>query len=155
REEAFVGAIGGKAKVDIGVVRHDVARRDFTTLVGAPLVYAQVGVLGPLVRENTALDPAWAAVRGGMNSTESARFVRYRWEPSPQSSRRWVRYSKGGDFARFYSDLSLVFDWTDEGSEFRNIVKHKYGSESRFVKSPEFYFRRGLTWTEKSSLGFS
>ena len=88
-------------------------------------------------------------------STESPRFVRYWWEPSPNTSRRWVPYSKGGSYARFYSDLELVFDWTDHGSEFRQIVKRKYGSESRFVKSPEFYFRRGITWTEKSSLGFS
>jgi len=155
RQEEFAKAVTNPGLGYEAGIRFDVARRDFTTLEGAPLVYAQVGVLGPLVRENTRLDPMWASVRGGMNSTESDRFVRYRWEPSPTSKRRWVRYSKGGDFARFYSDLDLVFDWTEDGREFRAIVKTKYGSESRFVKSPEFYFRRGLTWTEKSSLGFS
>ena len=154
RELAFARALERKSMEGV-TVRYDVPRRDFSTLNGSPLTYAQVRVLAPLVRDRSRLDPAWADVRGGMNSTESERFVRFRWEPSATSERRWVRFSKGGNFARFYSDLNLVFDWTADGAEFRSIVKKKYGSESRFVKSPEFYFRRGLTWTEKSSLGFS
>lgn len=154
RETGFAQALGIPLD-DAPVIRYDVARRDFGTIPRSPLSYAQVAILSQLVRENPRLDPGWACARGGMNSTESPRFVRYWWEPSPNTSRRWVPYSKGGSYARFYSDLELVFDWTDHGSEFRQIVKRKYGSESRFVKSPEFYFRRGITWTEKSSLGFS
>ena len=154
RESAFVRALE-RREVEGVTVRYDVARRDFSALEDNPLTYAQVRVLAPLVRDNSRLDPEWADVRGGMNSTESERFVRYKWEPTTTSARQWVLYSKGGNFARFYSDLNLVFDWTADGAEFRSIVKRRYGSESRFVKSPEFYFRRGLTWTEKSSLGFS
>jgi len=66
-----------------------------------------------------------------------------------------VKYCKGGDYCRFYSDLDLVLDWTQDGAELKALVKERYGSESRFIKSPEFYFKPGLTWTEKSSLGFS
>lgn len=154
RESAFVRALE-RSVVDGRGVRYDVARRDFGVLEGSPLAYAQVRVLAPVFRDSPRLDPAWADVRGGMNPTESDRFVRHWWEPSKASEKRWVRYSKGGDFARFYSDLDLVFDWTRDGSEFRAIVRRKYGAESRFVKSPEFYFRRGLAWTEKSSLGLS
>lgn len=154
RERAFVRALT-RGEVDGITVRYNVPHRDFAALEGHPLTYAQIAILAPLVRASPPLDPTWAAVRGGLNSTESARFVRYRWEPGSTSIRRWVRYSKGGNYARFYSDLNLVFDWTADGADFRSIVKRRYGSESRFVKSREFYFRRGLTWTEKSSLGFS
>lgn len=135
-------------------VRFDVRRADFAVLDTAPLVYRQVRVLAPLFRENSKLGEGWANVRGGMNSTASDRFVRYFWEVIG-SQRRWVRYSKGGSYARFYSDLPLVLDWTNDGAELRALVRERYGSESRFIKSPEFYFKRGLTWTEKSSLGLS
>lgn len=155
RHEAFVAALAMDGTVGGRRIRHDVPLRDFASLPRSPLVYSQVRILAPIVRDNLRLDPVFAAVRGGMNSTESERFVRHHWETGTHSTRRWVRYSKGGDFARFYADLDLVFDWTDDGADFRAIVKRKYGSESRFVKSPEFYFRRGLTWTEKSSLGLS
>lgn len=154
REVVFVRALGCGLS-EGPTIRFDVARRDFATLDGSPLTYAQVRILAPLIRDSLRLDPEWADVRGGMNSTESDRFVRFRWEPSVTSEKSWVLYSKGGNYARFYSDLDLVFDWTADGTEFRALVKRRYGSESRFVKSPEFYFRRGLTWTEKSSLGFS
>lgn len=151
RHPMFVKALGD----DSGQVRFDVARRDFSTLSASPLVYAQVAVFARVFREHGTLGGVWANVRGGMNSTSSERFVRYRWEPSANSRRHWVPYSKGGEFARFYSDLDLVFDWTENGAEFRRIVRERYGSESRFVKSPEFYFKRGITWTEKSYTGFS
>lgn len=154
REAAFARAVGRNSVKGVAV-RYDVERRDFATLEGSPLTYAQVRVLAQLVRDSPRLDPVWADVRGGMNSTESERFVRHWWEPSATSTKRWVRYSKGGNYARFYADLDLVFDWTMDGAELRSIVKRKYGSESRFVKSPEFYFKRGLTWTEKSRIGFS
>jgi hypothetical protein len=155
RHDAFIKALGREGTVGGRRVRHDVALQDFSALPLSPLVYSQIRILGPIVRENLRLDPHLAIARGGMNSTESERFVRYHWEPGTNRARQWVRYSKGGNFARFYADLDLVFDWTDDGKEFRSIVKRRYGSESRFVKSPEFYFRRGLTWTEKSSLGLS
>ena len=135
-------------------VRFDVRRIDFSLLEGSPLVYRQVRILAPIFSENAKLGEAWAAVRGGMNSTASERFVRYFWEVTG-GARRWVRYSKGGSYARFYADLPLVLDWTNEGAELKALVKDRYGSESRFIKSPEFYFKRGLTWTEKSSLGLS
>jgi len=135
-------------------VRFDVRRADFSVLDGSPLVYRQVRILAPIFREHSKLGESWASVRGGMNSTASDKFVRFFWETSG-SNHRWVRYSKGGSYARFYSDLPLVLDWTNDGAELRALVRDRYGSESRFIKSPEFYFKRGLTWTEKSSLGLS
>jgi len=135
--------------------RFDVTIRDFSLLDASTLAYAEMQILGTLFKVGVSIDPNYAHVRGGMNSTESSRFVRCFWEPSTASRRRWVKYCKGGDFSRFYSDLELVLDWTADGAELKALVKERYGSESRFIKSPEFYFRPGLTWTEKSSLGFS
>lgn len=83
-------------------VRFDVRRADFSLLEGSPLVYRQVRILAPIFRANAKLGEAWAAVRGGMNSTASDRFVRYFWEVKG-STRRWVKYSKGAatqDFMR-------------------------------------------------------
>jgi len=136
-------------------VRTDATLRDFALVEGAALTYAEVSILTEVYRGTTKFDKNYADVRGGMNSTESARFVRCFWEPATFSQRKWVRYCKGGDFARFYSDLHLVLDWTENGRDLKELVKERYGSESRFIKSPEFYFKPGLTWTEKSSLGFS
>jgi len=129
--------------------------RDFRLSEFAALTYAEIEILGELYRNSVELDKHYADVRGGMNSTESGRFVRAFWEPAPNSARKWVKYCKGGNYSRFYSDVALVLDWTNNGHELKTLIKHRYGSESRFIKSPEFYFKKGITWTEKSSLGFS
>ncbi len=136
-------------------IRFDVPLLDFNVLNASTLAYAEMRILGRLFKTSVSIDPNFASVRGGMNSTESPRFVRRHWEPAPFSKRRWVKYCKGGDYCRFYSDLDLVLEWTQDGAELKALVKERYGSESRFIKSPEFYFKPGLTWTEKSSLGFS
>ena len=135
--------------------RYDVARRDFSVIEGAPLAYRNLSLLGPLFRAHSCLSPGWADIQGGMNATESDRFLRYRWEPSPDSLRRWTTYSKGGAFSRFYSDILRVIDWTDDGHQYKAVVENKYGSASRFVKSEDYYGRPGLTWTEMTNKGLN
>lgn len=150
REEQFVRLLNAA-----GAERTDVARRDFAEIDGAPLAYRNLDILGPIFRAHPRLGDTWADVEGGMNATESDRFLRYRWEPSPTSDRTWMTYSKGGVFSRFYSDIYRIIDWTNSGSAYKRVVADKYGSASRFVKSESFYGRPGLTWTEMTNKGFS
>jgi hypothetical protein len=159
RHEMFVRALRLAWKCNDGKgvrgIRYDVARRDFTIIDMAPLRFAQVAVIAPLFREHAQLGQSWAHVCGGMNSTESDRFIRYRWEVSPNTNRNWIPFSKGGSFSRFYYDLELVIDWPGSGSTYKQVVKDKYGSASRFVKSESYYGRAGITWTEMTSKGLN
>jgi hypothetical protein len=151
RQEMFV-------KTLIGVpsqVRFDVARRDFRSIEGSPLAYQALGTVAPIFKTFPSLGSRWADVQGGMNSTESERFIRYRWEVGSLGNRNWMPFSKGGAFARFYTDIDLVLDWTDHGAEYKKVVKDKYGSASRFVKSESYYGRPGITWTEMTSKGLN
>ena len=66
-----------------------------------------------------------------------------------------MAFAKGGDFSRFYADCDLVFDWTDDGAEYKQIVASKYGSATRFVKSEEDYFKKGITWVQTTVLGIN
>jgi len=152
RELEFVKSLRG---VNGNAVRFDVARSDFAVIEGAPLAYRNLALLGPLFRAHPRLGDAWADVQGGMNATESARFLRHHWEIAPATRRSWMTYSKGGSFSRFYSDILLVIDWTDDGRDYKAVVADKYGSASRFVKSEAYYGRPGLTWTEMTNKGLS
>ena len=151
REVMFCKAIQGSAKG----VRFDIRRSDFRSLVYSPLAYEWVYILGPIFHDNVPLDPSYADARQGLISTEAERFVRYHWEVSNSAMKHWVPYAKGGDFSRFYSDLNLVFDWTDNGAEIKSIAAERYGSASRTVKCEEYYFRPGITWVEKTVKGMN
>lgn len=150
RHEMFVSTLRGAVRT----VRFDVARRDFQKIEGSPLAYRQLAIAGPLFKTHPALVPTFGRTRSGLNTTEIERFVRNWWEIEPKSS-KWVLFAKGGDFCRFYSDWHLVFDWEDNGRAFKQVVADKYGSASRFVKSEDDYFKRGITWIQTTVLGIS
>ena len=152
RHDMFVRSLRGEDNS----IRFDVARRDFGFIRGNLLVYRSIGWLAPLFRDHPPLSPTYGATRSGLNTTEIERFTRQRWEvDSPYTRHRWVMFAKGGDYSRFYTDWGLVFDWTDDGAEFKNVVKSKYGSASRFVKSESDYFREGVTWMQTTNLGMN
>ena len=152
RNEAFVRCLRGAASD----VRFDVARRDFDLVDGSVLAFQDLGWFAPLVRKFAPLAPQHGHTRSGLNTTEIERFVRQRWETGGDASRRrWVTFAKGGDFCRFYADWDLVFDWTDDGAAYKQVVASKYGSASRFVKSEDDYFKKGVTWVETTVLGIN
>jgi hypothetical protein len=150
RWEMFVRCLRG----DEGTIRQDVARSDFAFIEGNILAYRSIGWLAPLFKEHPALSPTYGVTRSGLNTTEIERFTRQRWEvEADTATHRWVLFAKGGDYSRFYTDWDLVIDWTDDGAEFKNVVRSKYGSASRFVKSEGDYFREGVTWMQTTNLG--
>ena len=152
RCEMFVRSLRGEDRS----IRNDVARRDFGFIEGSLLVYRNIAWIAPIFRDHPPLSPTYGIARNGLNATEVERFTRQRWEvDSPQVSHRWVLFAKGGGYSRFYTDWDLVIDWTDHGAEFKDLVKLKYGSATRFVKSESDYFREGVTWMQTTILGMN
>ena len=152
RRDMFVRSLMGEGRS----IRYDIARRDFGFVRGSLLAYRSIGWLAPLFRDYPPLSPTYGATRSGLNTTEIERFTRQRWEvDSPYTKHQWVLFAKGGDYSRFYTDWDLVIDWTSDGAEFKDVVKSKYGSASRFVKSESDYFREGVTWMQTTNLGMN
>lgn len=152
RNEALVRCLRDPAND----VRFDVTRSDFSLVDGSVLSFQDLRWFAPLVRRFAPLAPQHGHTRSGLNTTEIERFVRQRWETGIDvSHRRWVTFAKGGDFCRFYADWDLVFDWTNNGAAYKQVVASKYGSASRFVKSEDDYFKKGVTWVETTVLGIN
>ena len=93
--------------------------------------------------------------RAGLQSNDDFRWLRLWWEtPQEQSSRpEWKPYAKGGDFSRYYSDLPLLIDWTNGGSQMKAFIEGRGDSASRYIRSEQMYFREGLTWSQRSQVG--
>lgn len=142
RHEMFVKSLRGEEFE----VRHDIARRDFAAIDGSPLAFERVGIVAPIFREATALEPTWATTRQGKATGDDPRWVRLRWEVLPNSG--WVPFAKGGDFCRFYAGVDLVLDWKEEH---RADLK----ASGNALPSEDFYFRAGLTWPRRTQRGFN
>jgi len=139
RHEEFVRALRG----DVRDVRFDVARRDFSAIQGAPLAFRRIGFIAHIFRESPALDPARGIVRQGKATGDDPRWVREFWEVNTKDG--WRPFAKGGDFSRFYADVSLVIDWKPEHRE-------DLKASGNGLPSLDLYFTPGLTWPLAASI---
>jgi hypothetical protein len=144
REEQFVESLAGETSS----VRFNVSRRDLLAVDGAPLSYWLPEEALHLFRHLPRLQPTIADARLGGHTGEDLRLVRAHWEVwNTEAADRcvWVRFAKGGEFSRFYSDIFLVVGWDPT----RRTFWKWYGRKGRETERPEaldYYFRAGLTW---------
>ena len=97
-----------------------------------------------------------AFVRQGLIPGNYDLFVRYRWEVAEHGiGRKWFTFAKGGDFARYYSDIEHVLLWENGGQVMKEYARNRYGSASRTIKNERYFFREGLTYPRVSSRGLN
>jgi len=93
---------------------------------------------------------------GGNNE----RFYRYHWEilrndildDSNANSYKWVFINKGGGYNKWFGNIWLVFEWSNNGEQLKTLKKKcpsiRYGYEN-------YYFKEGLAFTGASSKSLS
>lgn len=130
---------------------------DLHTVPGSPIAYWMSPAIRRLFTDHPALEGMAGDVRQGLATGDNFRFVRAFWEVNPsqiartreesKSGKRWAPFAKGGEYSPFWADIHLVVDYGKDGHALRNYK----GSR---VQSTQFYFRRGLTWPERTTSGF-
>lgn len=88
-------------------------------------------------------------VKVGINSGNNERYTRFWWEIDREKiSTDWKGYSKGGPFNKWFGNLWLVLDWKNDGYDIRNDQKS-------ILRSEEFFFKEGITYSASGSKGTS
>ena len=122
----------------------------------------------------------YGEVRKGLGTCDDFRFLRLKWEVPVESincicvsgfnesnvdslveqfitqtnSKKWSYLLKGGEYSPFYSDVHLVVNWQNNGSEIRSFYTDDGKLKSR-PQNRQYYFRPGLTWTRRTTSRFS
>ena len=97
----------------------------------------------------------------GLSTGDDKRFIRFHWEVQTVSSgagERWVPLAKGGEYAKYYADISLVVNWENNGKEIKDYVRERYPYLQNInwvIHDEGFFFREGLTYSRVSVKGFS
>jgi len=68
--------------------------------------------------------------------------------------KRWAPFAKGGEYSPYYADIHLVVNWENEGAEIRNFVDPKTGKINSRPQNTDYYFRPGLTWSDRTNKDF-
>jgi hypothetical protein len=143
---------------------------DFTAIPGSPWVYWITPGLRHLFESLKGLGET-AEPRQGLATADNFRFLKFWWEIGKQrirfgcqsqteslsSGESWYPYMKGGSFLRWYGNQEYVINYGHNGRELKAWADPLYGNSgwSRIIKSPDFYFRRGVTWTDLTTGKFS
>lgn len=104
----------------------------------------------------------YATARQGMATADNNRFLRYWHEVdennfalniscdagTTEKNEKWVPYSKGGEYRKWYGNNEYVVNWQYGGMEIRAFKKS-------VIRNPDFFFKKGLTWTALTAGNFS
>ena len=84
-----------------------------------------------------------------LNKTgDNEKYLRCWWEIGNQNiGSKWIFYSKGGDFRRYYGNLDVVIDWSDSARWF-----YKTNKTSNLL-SKEYWYKVGITYSAVTSRG--
>jgi hypothetical protein len=143
-----------------------VKQSELSLIPGSPIAYWVSDRMRQVFREGTPLGEI-AEPRQGLATGSNERFLRRWYELSVSgigfdfqslalansSQKKWFPYNKGGEYRKWYGNLSHVVNWKDDGSEIRNFTDLEGNLRSR-PQNTSYYFREGLTWTLLSSSYF-
>ena len=118
------------------------------------ILYQLPGAVFRSLQSNRHLEPQYATAREGGKTFDNERFLRLRWEVSRAGS-EWVNYAKGGPYAFGVSPTTLLVNWRDEGAELRAVNQQHNGSTSQVRQASKYWYRPGVTYSKRSSRGFS
>ena len=115
--------------------------------------------LAGTLRDSAGLAGVGANAHFGASTSDDFQFVRLRWEVNPEKlkDRWWVPFAKGGEYAPFVGDISLVLEWHNDGRRLKEFVGRKSvetqgsGGWTRWINGVEFYFQEGLTYPERTT----
>lgn len=130
---------------------------DFACIPGSPVAYWMGDPLRRLFIDLPRLEGNGAEVRVGLQTGDDFRFVRLFWEVDPRriartreethQGKRWVPFAKGGEYSPYWADIHLVVNYERDGATLREFA----GS---VIRNAQYYFRPGLTWSERTTSGF-
>jgi hypothetical protein len=135
-----------------GQLRFEVDPARFASVPRSPFAYWVSERLRQLFTKLPPFEVEGRTAKVGLATADDFRFVRAWWAvPHAAVHRRWFPFAKGGAFSPFYADVYLVVNWErgeSDARELKAFAENTPGTThwSRNIRSPDFYFRPGLTW---------
>jgi hypothetical protein len=125
--------------------RLDISLSEFSSIESYPLAYDKIALVGHIFEECSALEPTYGIARQGKSTADLTRWTRKFWEITNRES--WKTYVKSDYFSRFYTDFTLVINWSEDNRSHLKL-------DGNGLPNQQYYFLPGITWTFRSGKGF-
>ena len=91
-------------------------------------------------------------IKAGMVTGDNSKFLRLWYEININNSSlvhhteniKWVPYSKGGFYRKWWGNQDYLINWENNGEEMRKLKSSRPGD-------PKYYFKESLSWTSVTS----
>lgn len=110
---------------------------------------------------NGSLLSKYADLRQGLITGDNDRFSRFWSECDARKistlndrNKKWFFYHKGGEYRKWYGNMTLVVNWENDGFEIVNFRDDKGKQRSR-PQNIRYYLQEGFTWTALTVADFN
>ena len=132
-----------------GENRYAADQSNFSKIPGSPVAYWVSDAVFRTFNGLKVKDVLQQKMR--MNTGDNERFLRL-WHEISNSKmfrgNRWIPFSKGGEYRKWYGNMEYVLDYMDNGKEFKRCPGYRGSDEKN-------YFMEGIVWTDISSANVS
>ena len=138
-------------------------------LPNSPFIYWISKEILEVMASHPSMEPDFALVRQGLGTGDNNRFIRAAWEVCPNvigtscgfadfgdfhdqfnKGKRWAYHVRSGSSQPWYSPLTVVIDWENQGARLKERWRSKGETPSRYIPSEGLYFRPGFSWTRRA-----
>ena len=128
--------------------RYIVANKDYQLIPGAPIAYWVSQPIIDAYKRGISIDNI-SLYTGSQNITaDNEKYLRNIWEVDHRKvgqNKKWSFYIKGGPFRKWYGNIDLVVNWSNEAQMF-----YKTNKTSNLL-AEQYRFKEGITYTELTS----
>ena len=120
---------------------------NFSKIPGSPVAYWVSERFMQTFSKGIRIDSISDFTGSQHKTADNDKYLRFFWEVTQEkiSDKQWIFYIKGGEFRKWYGNIDLVVDWSDEAIQYyttnptSNMLKEKY------------WYQEGITYTSLSS----
>jgi len=137
-----------------GENRYTANQDDFAKIPGSPVAYWVSSAMRSLFEEAQTINQHGKSLQGTVTG-DNDRFMRLWFEVDDckfsilsvkDKTAKWFPYCKGGEFRRWYGNMSHVINWEDDGFDIRHFCDASGKLRSR-PQNTNYFFREGITWS--------
>ncbi len=147
----------------------NVSQKKFKDIPGTQIGYWVSEHSLSLFKGEKIQDVAYCGI--GMRTGDNVRFMRmwhevskynfssnfHNAEEQNKSNVKWIPYNKGGDFRRWYGNLTYVVNWLHNGEEIKANTRLHYpqlGDNLGWkITNEPYYYKPHISWSNLSSVG--
>lgn len=136
----------------------------FENITGNPIAYWVSDKVFDMFRNEIPLN-MMSSIKVGLSTTNNDLFLRLWHEINInnldtycnnesdviKNKKKWFPHCKGGLFRKWYGNNEYLVNWYNNGEDIKEYTK---GASGGRIVNPEYYFKKGLTWTLLGSGNF-